>query len=145
MVYFWAALTVVLIIIEALTVQLVTIWFAVGSLAAVVANLLGADILWQFIIFTAVSLLVLLLTRPYVKKIVERHTEPTNADRVIGETAIVTEKIDNISGKGQVKVGSVVWTARSEDGSIIEENESVTVEKIEGVKVIVSKIKVMKG
>lgn len=141
MVYFWAALTVILVIVEAVTVQLVTIWFAVGSLAAVIANLAGANTVWQCIIFVAVSLVVLVLTRPYVKKAIEKRAVPTNADRCLGKEAIVSEKIDNRAGQGQVKIGGVEWTARSEDDSVIEPNEVVVVKKIEGVKVIVSKIK----
>ncbi len=142
MIYFWAALTVILIIVEAVTVQLVTIWFAVGSLAAVIANLAGANEIWQSIIFVAVSLIVLALTRPYVKKAIEKKAVPTNADRFIGKEAIVTETIDNRAGRGQVKIGGIEWTARSEDDSVIEPDELVVVKKIEGVKVIVEKIKV---
>ncbi len=141
MIYFWAALTVVLVIVEAATVQLVTIWFAVGSLAAVIANLAGANVIWQSIIFVAVSLIVLALTRPYVKKAIEKRAVPTNADRCIGREAIVSETIDNRAGQGQVKIGGITWTAKSEDDSVIEPNEVVVVKKIEGVKVIVSKIK----
>lgn len=141
MVYVWAALTVVLVIVEALTVQLVTIWFAVGSLAAVIASLAGASEVWQCIIFAAVSLLVLILTRPYVKKAIEKRAVPTNADRCIGKEAIVTETIDNRAGVGQVKIGGIAWTARSEDDSVIECDEVVLIKKIEGVKVIVEKIK----
>ncbi len=141
MIYFWAALTVILVIVEALTVQLVTIWFAVGSLAAVIANLAGANAIWQSIIFVAVSLVVLALTRPYVKKAIEKRAVPTNADRCIGMEAIVCEKIDNRAGQGQVKIGGITWTARSGNDSVIEPDEVVVVKKIEGVKVIVEKIK----
>ncbi len=141
MVWIWAALTVVFIVVEAVTVQLLTIWFAVGSVAALVASLLGATTVWQCIIFVIVSLVILVLTRPYVKKMIESRTEPTNADRCIGKEAVVCETIDNRAGKGQVKIAGIVWTARSEDDSIIETDEIVKVEKIDGVKVIVSKIK----
>ena len=141
MVYFWAALTVILIIAEAVTVQLVTIWFAVGSLAALIANLAGANAVWQGVIFVAVSLIVLALTRPYVKKAIEKRAVPTNADRCIDQEAIVCEKIDNRAGQGQVKIGGITWTARSADDSIIEPDEVVVVKKIEGVQVIVEKIK----
>ncbi len=141
MVYFWIALTVVLVVVEALTVQLVTIWFAAGSLSAVIAALAGADTLWQCIIFAAVSLISLLLSRPYVKKVIEKKAVPTNADRCIGKEAMVIETIDNRAGHGQIKIGGEIWTARSEDGSVIEEGEIVLIKKIEGVKVIVEKIK----
>ena len=141
MVYFWAALTVILVIVEALTVQLVTIWFAAGSLAAVIASLAGANTVWQCVIFAAVSLLALIITRPYVKKAILKKAVPTNADRCIGKEAVVTETIDNRAGCGQVRVDGMVWTARSEDDSVIECDEPVLVKKIEGVKVIVEKIK----
>lgn len=141
MVWVWAALTVVFIIVEAVTVQLLTIWFAVGSVAALVASLLGATTVWQCIIFIIVSLLILVLTRPYVKKMIENRTEPTNADRCIGKEAVVSEKIDNRAGQGQVKIAGITWTARSEDDSVIDVDEIVKVERIDGVKVIVSKIK----
>lgn len=141
MVYLWIALTVILVVVEALTVQLVTIWFAAGSLAATIASLAGATTVWQCVIFVSVSLLALILTRPYVKKAIEKRTVPTNADRCIGKEAVVIEKIDNRAGQGQVKIGGVVWTARSEDDSIIGCDEVVLIKKIEGVKVIVQKIK----
>lgn len=141
MIWVWAALTVVFIVVEAVTVQLLTIWFAVGSVAALVATLLGATTVWQCIIFIFVSLLVLALTRPYVKKMIESRTEPTNADRCIGKEAVVCETINNRAGQGQVKIAGVTWTARSNDDSVIEADEIVKVEKIDGVKVIVSKIK----
>ena len=141
MVWIWAALTVLFIVVEAVTVQLLTIWFAVGSVAALVASLLGVTTVWQCVIFVVVSLGVLVLTRPYVKKVIESRTEPTNADRCIGKEAVVCETINNRAGQGQVKIAGVIWTARSEDDSIIEADEIVKIEKIEGVKVIVSKIK----
>lgn len=141
MVWFWIALTVVLVIVEALTVQLVTIWFAAGSLAAVIAAFAGADTLWQCIIFAVVSLASLLLSRPYVKKAIEKKAVPTNADRCIGKEAVVTVTIDNRAGSGQVKIGGEIWTARSEDGSVIGEDETVLIKRIEGVKVIVEKVK----
>ena len=142
MVWIWAVLTVLFIVVEAVTVQLLTIWFAVGSVVALVASLLGATTVWQCVIFVIVSLVMLVLTRPYVKKAIEKKAVPTNADRFIGKEAIVTEAIDNRAGQGQVKISGIEWTARSEDDSVIEPDEIVVVKKIEGVKVIVEKIKV---
>ncbi len=141
MVYFWIALTVILVIVEALTVQLVTIWFAAGSLAAVIAAFAGADTMWQFIIFAAVSLIALLVSRPYVKKVIQKKAVPTNADRCIGKQAVVIQTISNRDASGQVKVEGAVWSARSGDDSVIEEGETVLIKKIEGVKVVVEKIK----
>ena len=137
MLIFWIALLVVLVIIEAVTAQLVTIWFAAGAAAAIGAELLNAPPWLQWLLFITVSIVTLIATRPLVRKATKQKIQPTNADRCIGQTAVVTEEIDNIAGKGQVHVNGVTWTARSSDGSVIEKEQKVTVEKIEGVKLIV--------
>ncbi len=139
MVFVWIALTVAFIIIEAMTTQLLTIWFAAGSAAAIIATLLDASPLVQCIVFVAVSLIALIATRPLVKKLTKQKFSPTNADRFIGETAVVTEAVDNIAQTGLVKLQGTVWTARSANGQPIPEGENVTVQKIEGVKLIVEK------
>lgn len=137
MLAFWAVTFVILVIIEASTSQLVSIWFAVGSLAALISQLCGAKVWLQWLIFVAVSGIVVALTRPLVKKFSTPKIQATNADRCIGQTAVVTEEIDNIAAKGAVKVGGIIWTARSESGEKIPANETVTVIKIDGVKLIV--------
>lgn len=137
MMIFWIVLLVVLIIVEAVTAQLVTIWFAAGAAAALIAELCGLQQWLQWVIFIAVSAIALVATRPLVRKVTNKTVQPTNADRCIGQTAVVTEDIDNIEGKGQVHVNGVTWTARSSDGSVFRKDERVTVEKIEGVKLIV--------
>lgn len=139
MLIFWVALLIILIAVEAVTSQMVTIWFAAGALSAVVAERLGAQIWLQWVVFVVVSAVALVLTRPLAKKITQTNAQPTNADRCIGKTAIVTETINNIEAKGQVNVDGAIWTARSSDGSVIEKHEKVTVEKIDGVKLIVKK------
>ena len=137
MLIFWIALLIVLVIIEAVTAQLVTIWFAAGAAAANIAELLNSHPWLQWLIFIIVSVVTLIATRPLVRKATKQKIQPTNADRCIGQTAVVTEEIDNIAGKGQVHVNGITWTARSADGSVIEKDRKVTVEKIEGVKLIV--------
>ena len=137
MLVFWIVLLVVLVVVEAVTAQLVTIWFAAGAAAALIAERCGAQQWLQWIIFIAVSVIALIATRPLVKKATKSTTEPTNADRCIGQTAVVTEDISNVDGKGQVQVGGTVWTARSSDGSVFRKDEKVTVERIDGVKLIV--------
>ncbi len=137
MMIFWIVLLVVLIIVEAVTAQLVTIWFAAGAAAALIAELCGLQQWLQWVIFIAVSAVALIVTRPLVRKVTKKAVQPTNADRCIGQTAVVTEDIDNIEGKGQVHVNGVTWTARSSDGSVFRKDERVIVEKIEGVKLIV--------
>lgn len=139
MIYVWIAAFVVLVIIEAATVQLVTIWFAAGALAAFIASLLHAQLWQQLLVFIAVSLLALVLTRPLVKKMKAKKFQPTNSDRYLHVKAFVIEEINNTEGKGQVKADGSIWSARSAGGEIIEKDAVVTVEAIEGVKFIVKK------
>lgn len=139
MLFVWIGLMVAFTVIEAVTVQLVTIWFAVGSLVALIANIAGASLLVQWIVFVVVSAVCLLATRPLVKKLVNVKAQPTNADRCIGATALVTEDINNEIGTGQVNVKGTIWTARSLNGELIEKDASVVIEKIEGVKVLVTR------
>lgn len=136
--FVWLVIVVIAAIVEAVTVQLVSIWFAVGGIAAVIAAACGASIPVQFILFIAVAVATLVLTRPLVKKMTRFHKAETNADRYIGKTGVVTEEIDNTAGRGLVKVLGSIWTARSEDGAVIAAGENVLVKRIEGVKVIVS-------
>ena len=137
MLLFWIIALVVLIVVEAVTAQMVTIWFAAGAVGAIVAERLGAEVWVQWAVFVAVSAVALIATRPLVKKITKAKVQPTNADRCIGMVAVVTEEINNVEGRGQVHVNGVTWTARSLDGSIFKKDERVIVERIDGVKLIV--------
>jgi len=135
----WLVLLVVFVVFEAATVQLVSVWFALGALAALIAALLHADPLVQIIVFIVISAASFAVTRPLVKKFSTSKIQKTNADRCIGDTAVVIEEINNLEAKGQVKVDGNIWTARSENNDIIPAGEKVTVMKIEGVKLIVKK------
>lgn len=137
MLIFWIGALVLLVVVEALTTQLVTIWFAVGAAGAIIANLLGAQYWVQWSVFIVLSVLSLIVTRPLVKKFTKRKVQPTNADRNIGAKAIVLEDIDNTAGTGAVNVRGIVWTARSVNGERIEKDANVVVKAIEGVKVLV--------
>lgn len=141
MVWIWVALLAVFVVIEAATAQLLTIWFAIGSFAALVSSFFTDSIVAQIIVFIIVSAIALAVTRPVVKKITKAKKQPTNADMYIGKQAVVTEDINNLEATGLVKVGGSVWTARSEsEGCTIPAGEHVTVVKIEGVKLIVRPI-----
>ncbi len=138
MTYVWLGVIVAMVIVEICTTQLVSIWFAVGAFGAFISAIAGVDELWiQIIVFVAVSAIALAATRPVVRKIIKRKAVPTNADRAIGQTGTVIDKIDNSAETGLVKVDGSVWTARSEDGSVIENGQIVTVCEIRGVKLIV--------
>ena len=135
----WLVLLLLFAGAEAITVGLTSIWFAAGALCALIAALLGGELWLQITLFLAVSLLCLLAVRPLAKRHLNSKVEPTNADRVIGEQAQVTEDIDNIRGKGAVVIRGIVWTARSEDGLPIPAGSLVRVLRIEGVKVFVER------
>ncbi len=135
--YIWVAVMVLLVIAEGLTAQLVSVWFAVGALAAAIVSFFVPVVPIQFGVFVIVSLLFLLLTKPLVQKSRKIDPEPTNADRNIGKTAIVTREINNVEGTGQVKLGGNTWTARSVNGSVVPEGTKVTVKEISGVKLMV--------
>lgn len=134
---FWAAAIILFGIAEAVTAQLVSIWFLIGAIAALIAAFFGANLIIQIIVFIAVSILALVITRPLVKKYINPKKEHTNADRVIGQVGIVAEDIDNIRATGQVKADGKIWTARATDNSIIPSGCEVIIEKIDGVKLIV--------
>lgn len=127
---------------EAISVGLTSIWFAAGALAALIAALLGGPLWIQVTLFLAVSLLCLAAVRPLAKKHLNDKVEPTNADRVIGAEAQVTEDIDNIHGRGAVIIRGIAWSARSQDGSPIPAGTVVKVLRIEGVKVFVEPVPV---
>lgn len=137
--YVWLFLTILFGALEAVTVQIVSIWFAGGSVCAMIAYALGASETVQVIVFVISSAILLLLTRPFVKKMTKGQKVNTNADSLIGKTAVVTKKTDELGLSGEAKVAGSIWTICSSDGTPIEENEKVTVEKIEGVKLIVRK------
>ena len=133
----WAAAIVVFVIVELGTVGLASIWFALGSLCALIAAMLGAPVWLQIVWFIIISVAALILTRPLVKKYINSRTHATNADRVIGSRAVVKERIDGITGTGAVLADGKMWSARSVDGSIIEVDTTVTVREIQGVKLVV--------
>ena len=141
MLWIWVALLAAFIIIEAATAQLLTVWFAVGSLAALITSFFTDDIIVQVVVFVVVSVIVLAGTRPFVKKITKTRKQPTNADMYIGKEGIVTEDISNLRATGLVKVNGSVWTARAEnDSAEIPEGTLISVVRIEGVKLIVRPI-----
>ena len=144
MTLFWLISMIVLFIIEAVTVNLMTIWFAFGALGALVTSLLGGELWLQIAIFILVTVITLIPTRKLAKKYFSKsHHQPTNSDIVIGKDCIVTEEIDNLLSEGAVKCMGKEWTARSETGEKIAAGETVTAVAIEGVKLIVrSKVSV---
>lgn len=136
----WIVLLIAFGVLEALTANLVSIWFCIAALAAFIASMAGASLIIQIAIFTVLSLLCIALIRPFAKRLMKTNQiEKTNADRIIGAEAIVIEAINNIQAKGQIRVSGAYWTARAEGEEEIPEGTQVRVLRIEGVKAIVSR------
>ena len=134
----WLVAMIVLLVIEGVVPGLISIWFALGALAARVAALLHAPLWLQIVWFLVVSIAALALTRPLAKKYINAKTQPTNADMLIGKECVVRESIDNVLGAGAVSVDVKVWTARTENDDIkVPEGSRAVVVRIEGVKLIV--------
>lgn len=135
--YYFVAF-VLLLIIELASYNLLTIWLAISALVTgVYAYFFPDQIIVQLFIFLILSIVLIALTKPLVKKM-KIATEKTNADRLIGCEAIVLETIHPVQGTGQVKVMGQIWSAKSQTGAIIEKEQTVTVHAIEGVKLVVS-------
>ena len=137
---FWLIAMVLFGVLEAVTVGLTSIWFALGALAGLITSAADAPVLVQIVVFLGVSLIALLLVRPLAQRYVNDRRVATNADRVIGREAVVKEEIDNLRGQGLAAVSGVMWTARSETDAPIPAGTLVRVLRIEGVKVIVAPI-----
>ncbi len=131
---YWFFLFLILLFIELITVNLVSIWFVIGAVFAMLSTTFTDNIILQFLVFVIVSIISLLITKPLVKKFKLAKLEPTNLDRVIGKIGEVTKRIPEF-GYGEVKVLGAVWTADSTGE--IEVGTKVKVQKIDGVKLIV--------
>ena len=142
-VWIWAGLAVIFLIVEAACpLHLVSIWFVVGSLVALVAAMLHWALWLQITLFVVVSGALLATLWPLTKKHLNPKVTRTNVDSVIGSTGLVTVAIENVTAVGQVKLNGMEWTARSSSGEVIPTGTQVTVERIEGVKVFVSPVNV---
>lgn len=141
----WIAAVVFFIIVEAATVNMVSLWFVGGSLAALIAQMLGSPVWLQMTLFFAVSAALLVALRPFVKKYVTPNRTATNADMVLGREAYLTEAVDNLRGTGALKLDGKTWTVRSTDGTALPEGALVKIVKIEGVKLLVEPAAVAAG
>ena len=140
--FLWFALLITFVVVEAVTVNMVSVWFAAGSLAALIVSLIGGELWLQILVFLTVSAVALALLRPIAKKYFTPRITRTNVDALAGKTCLCVTAIDNVNGVGQVKLGDVEWTARSTDGEPIPAGTQVTIDRVEGVKLYVTPIKV---
>ena len=139
MVFVWLVIAVVLGIFEAATVALVSIWFAIGAVAAMVPAYFNAPFWVQILVFILVSALCFVFTRPFFKKIIRVNKQPTNVDRLVGQEGVATDDIENIECRGKVFISGLTWSARSETGELIPQGAVVTVKKIEGATLVVKR------
>ncbi|MDO5131744.1 MAG: NfeD family protein [Eubacteriales bacterium] len=136
----WLLVTAALLLVEALTAGLTTIWFAGGAVAALICAFMGGPLWLQTGIFAAVSLILLLVTRPLALKYMRRGTGKTSLDRMIGQQVLVTEQIDNLRGTGEAQIDGQYWMARAYDNDqIFKKGEIARIRAIQGVKLIVEK------
>ena len=134
--YMWLIIIILLVIVEALTINLTTIWFVVSGIFALLISFFTDNFLIQFSVFTILGILLLITTRPILKKFISEKSESTNLDRVIGMIGVVTKKIEK-NGIGEVKVDGKAWTAYADNE--IDTNSTVKVLLINGVKIKVKK------
>ena len=138
----WLGILAVLLIIEAITAGLTTIWFAGGALIAAIACYLGVNLVTQLLLFLCVSLVLLIFTRPLAMKYFNKETVQTNARSLIEKKAVVIQKIDNLAQTGQVRINDIEWTARAaDDTQKIGKDAIVLIKEIRGVKLIVEEYK----
>lgn len=133
----WLTLAILLGMIEGMTAELVSIWFAGGAVAAFLVALLGGGVVVQILVFVVVSAVLLACMRSVTQKKLMVETVATNADRILGRLAVVTEPIDNLKATGAVRIDGVEWTARCDAEHIISAGETVKILQIDGVKVVV--------
>lgn len=135
----WLIIAVFMLIIELATTNLVTIWFTIGALVAMVMDICGASTASQIITMAVISLvcfvLCMLLIRPKLESLRKKNMQRTNADRLIGREGTVIVPLNAMEGKGQVKVDGQIWSAKAD--SDIAEGIKVIIKSIEGVKLVV--------
>ena len=136
----WLVLMVVFLVLEATTVAMVSLWFAAGALVALLVSLLHLKIWIQVVLFCLVSGVLLACLRPMVRRHFTPKLTRTNVDAIVGTKGMVTAEIDNVCAAGQVKLGSMEWSARSSDGRIIPVGTMIQVDRIEGVKAYVTPV-----
>ena len=135
----WIIAIVVFLILEGAISGLVSIWFAIGALGGFISSLLGADFIVQITVFVILSVVAFIFVRKWAAKVFDKTAEKTDIDRFIGKQVIITESVNNKKNTGKAVINDVEWKVKSSTDEVIEEGEVATVEKIEGVSLIVRK------
>lgn len=137
---YWLIASGIFFVGEIVTVGFLLFWFGIAGLITMVVSLFTSNIIIQSVVFLVTSVILILSTKLFVKKFVNKETIVTNANSLIGKKAIVIQEINNLQGTGQIKIGGEIWSAQNETDSVISENQEVEIIKIEGVKLIVKPI-----
>ena len=138
--WIWIAVIVLAFVLELLTDQLISIWFVPGAIIATILDFCDVDVLWQVLVVLVIAALGIVFAKTFLSKKLNSSVVKTNIDAIIGERCVVTEKIDNYVGCGQVKVKGQIWSARGVgEDDVFESGEVLHVVAIEGVKVICRK------
>lgn len=140
MITLWAVAAAVFLVVEAVTAAMTSIWFCAGALAALIAAVCHAAVWVQLVLFLAVSGLCFVVLYPKLKRFIKRSGQPTNADRLLGQLCPVTADIDPLTGSGSVYIDGKTWSAKSASAAPIAAGQTVRVEEIQGVKLLVSPV-----
>lgn len=138
--FLWVAVIIAALIVETATLDLNAIWFALGGLGGLIVTSVGGSLHVQLVVFVVISAVLIFLVRPFARRVLRPKGAATNADRIIGQEALVTQPINNTLSQGEIKVFGQLWTARAADGGEIPAGSLVRVREIVGVKAIVEKI-----
>lgn len=134
---FWLIVVAVMLVCEIFSMGLTTIWFSIGAVVSAIASAFGAPLWLQITLFCVVSVVVMLLVRPFAMKVLDKNRTKTNVDALAGQRVTVLETIDNQKETGRVMLNGVEWMARSTDNTVIEAGEIVEIESVSGVKLMV--------
>ncbi len=135
----WVAVTIICVVIESLTLALTTIWFGISAFVMVFLAFTPMPFVAQLFIFVAIAMVLLIFTRPVVKKKLSQKQIATNYERVIGQIAVVTKKITALE-KGSVKINGMEWTAAVKEDIVLEKGSKCIIEEIAGVTAYVKQI-----
>ena len=137
--FLWIGAIIAFVIIEAVTYQLVSVWFAVGSIGGMITYMLGFNFSAQMTVFLILSVITLLCLRPLSMKLLKPKGFKSNADSLVGKEVLITKEVSNVNASGEGKINGMTWVVRSEDDSELPEGSVAVVKKIEGVKLIVER------
>lgn len=135
--FIWLMAVIAFIVLEAVTYQMVAVWFVAGAIGGMIASLVGASFTVQMIVFLVVSVLFLALLRPVAMKRMNNQKLKTNSDGLVGKSVLITADVSNTLERGEGKIDGKVWTVRTESGEELKAGDVAEVKRIEGVKLIV--------